>query len=192
MENIKCVTVGDGAVGKTSMLISYTCGRFPEDYVPTIFDNYVANVMVEGTPVSLGLWDTAGQEEYDRLRPLSYPATDVFLVCYSIDSKTSLQNVVSSWIPEIRKFCPTTPFILVGTKSDLREDSRYSRTMEFVDKSTAENVVLEYDGTGHVECSAKTEENLKNVFDKAISIVLHDRAESKRSSGRKNKMCSIV
>jgi len=49
--------------------------------------------MVDGKPISLGLWDTAGQEDYDRLRPLSYPQTDVFLICFSIVSRASFDNV---------------------------------------------------------------------------------------------------
>jgi Ras-related C3 botulinum toxin substrate 1 len=79
-------------------------------------------MIVDGRSVKLGLWDTAGSEEYDRLRPLAYPQTDVFLICFSLVDPKSFENVREKWYKEIRHHCPTTPIILVGTKMDLRDD----------------------------------------------------------------------
>ena len=89
---VKLVIVGDGSVGKTCILISYTQDKFPTDYVPTVFDNYAAAVKIDGKHVNLGLWDTAGQEEYNRLRPLAYPHCDVFLIAFSVIEPSSFVN----------------------------------------------------------------------------------------------------
>merc|ERR1711992_367357 len=119
----KLVIVGDGACGKTCLLIVFSKDQFPEVYVPTVFENYVADIEVDGKQVELALWDTAGREDYDRLRPLSYPDTDVFLVCYSVVSPSSYENVQEKWVPEISHHCQKTPFLLVGTQIDLRDDA---------------------------------------------------------------------
>jgi Ras family protein A len=120
----KLVIVGDGACGKTCLLIVFSKGTFPEVYVPTVFENYVADVEVDGKHVELALWDTAGQEDYDRLRPLSYPDSHVVLICFAVDSPDSLDNVMEKWYSEVNHFCPTVPTVLVGCKSDLRDDER--------------------------------------------------------------------
>lgn len=118
---LKIVVVGDGTVGKTCLLISYTTGSFPDgEYVPTVFDNFAGTITCDGVQVNLTLWDTAGQEDYERLRPLSYPGTDVFLLCFSVDNRPSFNNIATKWQPEVRHHCPKSPYILVATKTDLR------------------------------------------------------------------------
>jgi len=185
MQNIKCVVVGDGAVGKTCLLISYTTNAFPGEYIPTVFDNYSANVMVDGRPINLGLWDTAGQEDYDRLRPLSYPQTDVFLVCFAINNSASKENVSSKWHPEIQHHAPNVPIILVGTKSDFRNDPNNAGT-PLISQEEGNGVSQEIHAIKYLECSALTQDGLKLVFDEAIRAAL---TKPKRS---KNKRCSIL
>ncbi|XP_056311430.1 ras-related C3 botulinum toxin substrate 1-like [Danio aesculapii] len=123
MQTIKCVLVGDAAADKTKLVIIYTTGKSPNGYVPTVFDNYAVTVMIDGDPLTLGLFDTASQEDYDRLRPLSYSNTDVFLICFSLVDPESFGNVSGKWLPEVRHYCPNTPIILVGTKLELRDDT---------------------------------------------------------------------
>mmetsp|Transcript_63522 Transcript_63522/g.169963 ORF Transcript_63522/g.169963 Transcript_63522/m.169963 type:complete len:195 (+) Transcript_63522:84-668(+) len=194
MQSIKCVVVGDGAVGKTCMLISYTTNTFPGDYIPTVFDNYSANVMVDGKPVSLGLWDTAGQEDYDRLRPLSYPNTDVFLVAFSLVSPTSLENVESKWVPELKHHAPNAPIILVGTKSDLREDPGVQNELREkritpVSPEQGRAVAASIKAVKYLECSALNQRGLKNVFDEAIRAVLLPQVTAIK---KKKGGCSIL
>jgi len=191
MQNIKCVVVGDGAVGKTCLLISYTTNAFPGEYIPTVFDNYSANVMVDGKPINLGLWDTAGQEDYDRLRPLSYPQTDVFLVCFSVISTSSFENVKTKWVPEIQHHAPNVPILLVGTKSDLRKDDNTikqlnSRQQTMVTIEAAQRMAKEIGAVNFLECSALTQEGLKQVFDDAI------RAAMSKPNKPKGKKCNLL
>jgi small GTP-binding protein len=83
------------------MIMSFVNNAFPTNYTPTIFDNCTQKTVYKNQPVNLGLWDTAGEENYNLLRPLSYPQTNVFLVCFSIIDRKSFDNVSIKWVPEI-------------------------------------------------------------------------------------------
>ncbi|KAL8154204.1 hypothetical protein V2J09_011964 [Rumex salicifolius] len=179
---IKCVTVGDGAVGKTCMLICYTSNKFPTDYIPTVFDNFSANVVVEGTTVNLGLWDTAGQEDYNRLRPLSYRGADVFVLAFSLVSRASYENVLKKWIPELQHYAPGVPLLnwllsvpKIESKFDLREDKHYMAEhpgLVPVTTSQGEELRKQIGALYYIECSSKTQQNVKAVFDAAIRVVI--------------------
>ena len=192
---IKLVIVGDGAVGKTCILISYTLNSFPTKYIPTVFENYNVSTIVDDNKINLALLDTAGQEDYDRLRPLSYPSTDVFLVCYSVIASSSFENVEGKWVPELNSYCPNTPFLLVGTKIDMRDDPEQYNTMnnmgrEIITEEQGQAMAQRIGAAKFVECSALTQQNLKKVFDEAIRVVLFNRSQVKVKTNKKSK-CSI-
>lgn len=126
-------------------------------------------------PYTLGLFDTAGQEDYDQLRPLSYPQTDVFLICFSVASPASFENVKEKWYPEVKHHCPDAPFLLVGTQVDLREvktviEKLGDRQQAPVQKADGERMAKMIDAVKYVECSALTQYKLKDVFDEVSAL----------------------
>uniref|UniRef100_A0AAZ1XFY3 Cell division control protein 42 homolog n=1 Tax=Oreochromis aureus TaxID=47969 RepID=A0AAZ1XFY3_OREAU len=181
---IKCVVVGDGAVGKTCLLISYTTNKFPSEYVPTVsFPHTQKKFSLQSGTIHFS------QEDYDRLRPLSYPQTDVFLVCFSVVSPSSFENVKEKWVPEITHHCPKTPFLLVGTQVDLRDDPStveklFKNKQRPMTPETGERLARELKAVKYVECSALTQRGLKNVFDEAILAALEP-----PETQRKRKCC---
>jgi len=116
-----------------------------------------------------------GQEDYDRLRPLSYPQTDVFLVCFSVTSPASFENVKEKWFPEVRHHCPGVPCLIVGTQVDLRDDpqviEKLARQKQVpVPAELGERLARELGAVRYVECSALTQKGLKNVFDEVRTV----------------------
>lgn len=185
----KLVIVGDGACGKTCLLFAFTKDEFPDKYIPTVFENYVSDIEVDGKQVELALWDTAGQEDYDRLRPLSYPDTDVILMCFSVDSRDSLENIQAKWVPEVKHFCPNVPFLLIATKIDLRSDpatrQQFAREKETIIRPEEGKTMSDkVQAWAYLECSAKTREGVRAVFDNATLAALQKK--------RRRKGCNIL
>ncbi|CAL4066966.1 unnamed protein product [Meganyctiphanes norvegica] len=179
----KIVTVGDGTVGKTCVLIAYTQNAFPVEYVPTVFENYSGDITVDDRKYGVNLWDTAGQEGYDRVRLLAYNGTNCFLVCFSVVDKKSFENVTATWLPEIRQQCPNIPVILVGTKSDLRGTVGAGQEIMAAE---AKKLASREHLVAYVETSAKKFENLNDVF---IEAVKASEAPPKKKAERP---CSIL
>jgi len=188
------VVIGDGAVGKTCMLISYTRGEFPKDYVPTVFDNYVVTVNIGEQPVDLSLKDTAGQEEYEKILKISFHGAHVFLVCFSIANPVSYENIKPQWISKIKAFDPSgnIPYVLVGTQLDLRTHQATIDKLKAKGQtpvSTEKGLLLqkEIKAAAYVECSALTGENLNRVFSEAVSVIL-----AKRTVAKTDEKCCVL
>ncbi|KAF9232891.1 ras family-domain-containing protein [Melanogaster broomeanus] len=179
----KLVIVGDGACGKTSLLCSFALGEFPKEY------NYVAEIRLDGKPVQLALWDTAGQEEYERLRPLSYSKSHVILIAFAIDTPDSLENVTVKWIEEVRSICgPTIPILLVGCKADLRPPPSSPDIRNYVSRAQAEQVATEIGARAYKECSALKIEGVDDVFEAATraSMLMREGVPSSGHHRRKS------
>ncbi|KAK9419394.1 putative Rho3 protein [Seiridium unicorne] len=191
---------GDGACGKTSLLNVFTRGYFPTVYEPTVFENYVHDIFIDNVHIELSLWDTAGQEEFDRLRSLSYDNTDVVVLCFSVDSKDSLENVESKWVGEIQENCPGVKLVLVALKCDLRENTEED---EDAAASGTEGVqrekkpMITYDqglevarrikALRYLECSAMRNRGVNEAFTEAARVAL-----SVKPTGENESKCSVM
>ncbi|KAJ3012217.1 UNVERIFIED_CONTAM: GTP-binding protein Rho1, partial [Siphonaria sp. JEL0065] len=136
----------------------------------TVFDNHLVDVFLDNQVIQLALWDTAGQEDYARLRPLSYPGTDCVLLCYAIDKPTSYDNIESVWMSELKLHCPSVPFLLIGCKTDLRSDPDtlnrlHSEGRNFVTYQEGVALAQRIGAWRYMECSAKLNEGVGDVFE---------------------------
>jgi len=182
MPTLKIVAIGDIKCGKTSLLLSYASNTFVGQYTPTVYDHYQTSAMVDGENSALHLWDTSGQDDFDRIRPLCFQDADVFLLCFSVVSRSSFENLQRKWASSVTRFVANPALLLVGLKNDLREESaalsRLRRKNEKpVGEDEAKALALNLKTAAYVECSAKTQEGLKNVFNEAISLAMTRRRE---------------
>lgn len=177
----------------------FTRGYFPKVYEPTVFENYIHDIFIDGQQVQLSLWDTAGQEEFDKLRSLSYSDTHCIILCFSIDSYDSLENVKSKWVGEILEHCEGVKLILVALKADLRQSdnnmddsndnmgtSAYNNDGQLKKLVTYEEGVSMAKKIGalrYLECSAMKNRGVKEVFTEAARIALTSKAAASSGTG---------
>ncbi|KAL0961587.1 hypothetical protein UPYG_G00354790 [Umbra pygmaea] len=168
---VKCVLVGDSAVGKTALLVRFTSETFPDGYKPTVYENTGVEVFMDGVPISLGLWDTAGNDTFRQIRPMSYQQADVVLICYSVANRASLASVKHKWLGEVREFLPNVPVLVVATQTDQREMGPHRAACS----SAAEGKRLAQDvrAKGYLECSALSNRGVQQVFECAVRTAVN-------------------
>ncbi|KAJ6563325.1 P-loop containing nucleoside triphosphate hydrolase protein [Mycena vulgaris] len=166
MQTVKCVVVGDGGVGKVSRTNL------------KVSDNYAVPMMSEKDAFTLALFDTAGQEYYDRLRFLSYPQTDIFLVCFSVMSPASFESVRGKWFLEVDHHCPGVPRLIKFARQNQQP----------ITSDRGERLARELGAQRYVECSALTQQRLKNVIDRALWAAF----EPPIACGWKRRRCVVV
>ncbi|KAI9259358.1 P-loop containing nucleoside triphosphate hydrolase protein [Sporodiniella umbellata] len=174
----KIVIVGDGACGKTCLLSVFCNGSFPNtNYIPTIFETSVKDMVVDSYTIATELWDTAGQEDYDRLRTLSYPDSDVIILAFSVDIPESLENITEKWVPEVKRYCHGLPIILVACKIDLRSDQTTIQELskqseKVIDYEQGVKMAKEVGAYKYIECSAKEGLGVQEVFVSAVKSTM--------------------
>ena len=150
-------------------------------------------VTPDGQICNLSIIDTACSQYYDSVRLLAYPVTDVVLVCFSTVVPESLENVSKKWVPEIQQHCPGTPFLLVGTQIDLKEDRATidklaDKNQKPISSEEGLEAAKQVGAEKYVECSSLTMEGIKDLFDQAIIQALKKQGEK---GEKKVKNCAI-
>ena len=182
------------------MCVCHPLTGFLSQFVPTVFDNYSAHVKFGKSTLNVSLWDTAGPEDYDRLRPLSYPETDIFLLCFSIISPTSFANIRQKWILEVThhrpRMCPNAKFVLVGTKTDLRADPDFlvrlrEKKIQPITREEGIALAKELGMAAYVETSALTGEGVNALFQTCYALFLQGKDVAAAGSADKRANCVL-
>ncbi|XP_029291365.1 rho-related GTP-binding protein RhoH [Cottoperca gobio] len=187
--SLKCVLVGDSAVGKTALLVRFTSETFPETYKPTVFENTGVEVYMDGVQISLGLWDTAGNDNFSQIRPRSYQQADVVLVCYSVANPNSLANVRHKWMAEVRENLPRVPVLIVATKTDLREIAAHRGSC--ISAAEGRRVAHEVHAKGYLECSSLGNRGVQQVFEYAVRTAANQAKKQARRRMFSINQCKV-
>jgi len=182
---LKLVVVGESQVGKTALLTTYKDGAYPDGDLPELFDNSLKELDIGNKKYSFGLWDTGGRQEQDRLRPNSYPHANVFFLCFSVVNPETFSIIKSKWCKELKQHAHGIPIILVGTKKELRGSDPKAKV---VTTQQGNKLASQIKAVCYMECSAKTGDGLKELFDKAIDVSINPPAPQIGGDGN----CSLM
>merc|ERR1712130_739886 len=165
---LKVVIIGDGAVGKTALMVRYRDGKFPLDYIPTVFEMNAKTVEVDDEQFELRLWDTAGQEAYEELRKQAYIGADVIIIGFCLVNRDSFENVTELWQKDYAKEAKDAKVVLVGLKQDLVEDATElkklsEKNQEPVTEEEMANVAKKVGASSHLRCSALTGDGVNEL-----------------------------
>ncbi|KAJ8281311.1 hypothetical protein GJAV_G00066070 [Gymnothorax javanicus] len=187
--SVKCVLVGDSAVGKTALLVRFTSETFPECYKPTVYENTGVDVFMDGVQISLGLWDTAGNDTFRGIRPMSYQQADVVLLCYSVANHTSFASVRQKWLFEVREHLPEVPVLVVATQTDQREMGPYRA--HCLSASEGKRLAQDIRAKGYLECSALSNRGVQQVFECAVRTAINKARKRRRRRLLDINQCKI-
>lgn len=197
LDGIKTVLVGDGATGKTCLCRTFAHGYPCMEYIPTVFDNYTIKLNLPEEPVTLNIFDTAGQEDYDRLRPLSYPETDVMIVNFSIANENTLYNVVEKWYPEVEHHIREVQIVLAGLQSDARDSKKareelQARSRKPVSYTRGVEIAKEIGASAYVECSSLNNQGVVQLFQVVAELGLKALTQCQRQSRPRSRHCLVM
>ncbi|KAJ5076583.1 ras-related c3 botulinum toxin substrate [Anaeramoeba ignava] len=189
MEKLKIIFIGDGGIGKTTLLFTYDEKKLLGEYIPTVFDTFSKKFQIEeNQEIEISFWDMARFDYDDRLLPLYFPQTDVIVFCFAIDRYASFENIESVWIPEIGKYIPKySKRILVGTKMDLRNNQKRinelkERNEKFVTKEEGIELAKKINAIKYFECSSFNQKGIETIFNEIALICVgkYDKEERKK------------
>jgi small GTP-binding protein len=195
-ENIKLIVVGDNGVGKTHFVACWAGNdNIFNEYAPTVFDNYNYNYKFEEKGYLFEIWDTNCQEEYDRLRPLSYPEANLVFICFKVTNIKSFENVKKKWLEEIRFHLNDIPIVLVGLQIDWRDDEDCIKKLNGVPPISYEqglNLSKEIDSLCYCENSAKKRTGLEETFKKGFESYIKKYIYKKDKHVRVHHNCLLM
>ncbi|ELA47964.1 small GTP-binding protein domain [Vavraia culicis subsp. floridensis] len=179
----KVTMIGSGQAGKTSILLRLIDDTFNKDCEPTIFENKMITIVVEQIPISLHIWDTAGQEDFNSIIPLTYESTEIAIICYSVDDSYSYEAVTEKWENEVRYYSENVEIVLVATKTDLRSDGRVS----CLENEDGKRLAKQINAIAFFECSAKDSIGVSEIFNFVAKHIYAKKVVEQPAKNKKKK-----